>query len=99
MNDFEKNIGKKVIVVGKISTVMRQHSTRLTKFHPYINYVDLDDTHQIIIYTKSPITCENKIELSGEVIKIESNEGDPRFKIHDIYTEYQLIVESWKCLD
>lgn len=61
-----------------------------------MDYFDLDGNYQIVVYSKEPISRKGKIELTGEVIKVEGKSKDPRSKIHDDFSEYQLIVDSWK---
>jgi len=97
-SDLERNVGKKVKIQGKISNVMWQHFTMKTINHPYMNYIDLDETLQIVVYSKEEITCKTNVELIGELIKVGNKENDPRYKIHDEFFEYQLIVDSWKCI-
>ena len=96
--DLKNKVGKKIHLIGKISTIMWQNFNVDIQDHPHINYVDLDDKHQIVIYTKEPVICKDTIELSGEVIKIDSKDNDPKSKIHDGFIEYQIIVDSWRCL-
>jgi hypothetical protein len=97
--DFESNIGKKVKIIGKLAKEIWQHITTFVETHPYMNYFDLEDGHQIVIYTKEDLLCNKKIETTGELIKAEAKHKNPRSKITDKYFEYQLIVDSWKCLE
>ena len=97
-SDFKNSLGKKVKIIGKIAKEIWQHLTKFVDSHPYMNYFDLDDGYQIVIYTKDSISCKEKIEIFGKLIKVESKRKNPRSKIHDDYFEYQLLVDSWKCL-
>ncbi len=97
--DFENNLGKEIKIVGKIAEEVWQHITSFVESHPYMNYFDLDDGHQIIIYTKDEISCNEKLEVKGQLIKVESKHKNPRSKIVDKYFEYQLLVDSWKCVE
>lgn len=97
--DFESNIGKKVKIIGNLATEIWQHITMFVESHPFMHYFDIDDGHQIVIYTKEDLICSNKIETTGELIKAEARHKNPRSKITDKYFEYQLIVDSWKCLE
>ncbi|MFX1376064.1 MAG: hypothetical protein ACFFA0_09650 [Promethearchaeota archaeon] len=97
--DFESNVGKKVKIIGKLAKKIWQHITTYLESHPYMNYFDLEDGHQIVIYTKENISCTNEIEILGELIKVEAKHKNPRSKITDKYFEYQLIVDSWKCIE
>lgn len=97
-SSFEKNIGKTVKVKGVIAKAIWQHLTMCTKEFPFMEYFDLDEDHQIVIYSKDTIECKGNLELIGELLKVKSETKDPRRKIHDdIYFEYQLNVETWKC--
>ena len=97
-SDFEGNVGEKVRIVGKIAKEIWQHLTTLVDSHPFMNYFDLDDGYQIVIYTKDSLPCDDIIEIMGKLIKVEGKRKNPRSKIHDEYFEYQLLVDSWKCL-
>ena len=97
--DLTTNLGKKVRIVGKISKVMWQHLTIYVDSHPFMNYFDLNDGHQIIIYTKELISCKEKIEVKGKIIEVESQHKNPRSKISDKFSEYHLLTDSWECLD
>ena len=96
--DFESNVGKNIKMIGKIAEAIWQHLTTFIDSHPFMNYFDLDDGYQIVIYTKDSIPCKEKIEIIGKLIKVEGKRKNPRSKINDEYFEYQLIVDSWKCL-
>jgi len=97
-SDFKSNLGKEVKIIGKIAEEIWQHLTTFIESHPYMNYFDLDDGHQIVIYTKDEISCKEKLETTGKLIKVESKHKNPRSKITDKYFEYQLLVDSWKCI-
>ena len=97
--DLTTHIGKRVKIVGEIGKAIWQHLTTYADTHPFMNYFDLKDGHQIVIYTKDSISCEEKIELIGEIIEVESQHKNPRSKISDKFSEYQLITDSWKCIE
>lgn len=97
--DLTNNIGKKVKIVGEMGKAIWQHLTTYIESHPFMNYFDLQDGHQIVIYTKEEISCKEKIELIGKIIKVESQHKNPRSKISDKFSEYQLITDSWKCVE
>lgn len=98
-SDFEGNVGKIVKINGKIAKEIQQHLTTFVDSHPFMNYFDLDAGYQIVIYTKDSLSCNEKIEIVGKLIKVEGQRKNQRSKIHDEYFEYQLLVDSWKCLD
>ncbi|MFX0039176.1 MAG: hypothetical protein ACFFCY_06570 [Promethearchaeota archaeon] len=97
-SDFEGNVGKAVSIIGKLSNVIWQHLTAFIDSHPYMNYFDLKDGYQIVIYSTDSILCENQLEVNGKLIKTEGSRKNPRSKVNDEYFEYQLLVNSWKCL-
>ena len=97
-SDLEVNLEKKVVIVGEIAKAIWQHLTTITDSHPFMNYFDLSDGHQIVIYTKDSISCKEKIEVIGKLIKVESRHKNPRSKISDKFSEFQLITDSWKCV-
>lgn len=97
--DFESNIGKKVKIIGNLASEIWQHITIFIESHPFMNYFDLEDGHQIVIYTREDLSCNKQIETTGKLIKAEANHKNPRSKITEKYFEYQLIVDSWKCLE
>jgi hypothetical protein len=97
-SSFEKNVGNTVKVTGTIAKEIWQHLVLLVKEHPYMEYIDLDEDHQIVVYSKDEIECKGNLEMIGELLKAKGDSKNPRTKIHDdIYFEYQLIVETWKC--
>ncbi len=79
--DLENNIGEKVSITGKISNVMWQHFHTYVKTHPHIGYIDLDETHQIVVYTKNPIECNGVVHLTGKLIKTKYKSDSPDQKI------------------
>jgi len=97
-SDFEGNLEKTVKITGNLAREIWQHLTQFFDSYPYMNYFDLDDGYQIVIYTKDEILCKESLEISGKLIKIEGRRKNPRSKINDKFFEYQLLVDSWECL-
>jgi len=98
-SDLKKNLGKIVKIDGEIGKAIWQHLTTYTDSHPVMNYFDLKDGHQIVVYSKDTISCKEKIELIGKLIEVESQHKNPKSKISDRFSEYQLITDSWKCIE
>ena len=96
---LENNVGNIVKVKGRISKVIWQHMTAFINSHSHMNYFDLDDSYQIIVYTKDEISCYGQIEITGKVTKLESDYNNPEVKISDKFTEYHIIADSWKCIE
>ncbi|KKN49672.1 hypothetical protein LCGC14_0640410 [marine sediment metagenome] len=97
-SDFNNNLGKRVKIKGKIAENIWQHMTTIVNSHMNMEYFDLDDDPQIVIYSKGPISCKGTIELTGKVIKLEGKSKNPKYKINDEFYEFQMIVDSWKCI-
>lgn len=96
---LEKNVGNKITVHGKIAVVFWQHMTKRIDTHPNMIYFDLEDDYQIIAYSKNEIVCKGQIEITGNVIELKSDYNNPNVKIHDRFSEYHVIVDSWRCID
>jgi len=95
-NYLAQNEGNTITIIGKISNVVWQHIISATNSHPYFSYFDLEDGYQIIIYTKNQITCKERVEVKGEVIRVEGNE-DVDSKAAGL-VEYHIIADTWKCI-
>ena len=96
-NYLAQNEGKTIKITGKISNVIWQHIISAPKSHPYMSYFDLEDGYQIIIYTKNQITCKEKVEVKGEIIRIEGNKNTDSKSAGLI--EYHIIADTWKCIE
>ena len=96
--DLTDHIGKKVKITGKKAKAIWQHLTKLVDTHPFMTYFDLEDGHQTVIYSKEDITWEEKLEVTGTVIKVEGQHKNPRSKIQDKFSEYHIVVESWNAV-
>lgn len=99
ITDLENNVGKRVKIVGKVSNIMWQHMFAGHPSHMFENYIDLEGNIQIVVFTKQKITCKNKVEIKGKVVNVESDFGNPNVKISDKFVEYQIIADSWKCIE
>jgi len=89
-----ENEGNSIKLRGKISNTMWQHIQIHLETHPNMNYFDLEDGFQIIIYSQDPISCKDKMEIEGKVIKVEGVKNS-RSKANG-FSEYHLVVDSWK---
>ena len=49
---LKDSLGKKLVVKGKISTVIWQHIVGSIEDYPFANYFDLEDGFQTILYSK-----------------------------------------------
>ncbi len=95
--DFLKqNEGKVISIKGKISKSIWQHIQALITSHPHINYFELEDGFQILVYSKNQVDCNDILEITGRIIKVEGSK-DINSKAYE-HTEYHIIADSWKCL-
>ncbi|MHA1727924.1 MAG: hypothetical protein ACTSWY_04250 [Promethearchaeota archaeon] len=96
-DNLEGNVGNIITVHGKISQVMWQHFTANIDSHPNMIYFDLEDGYQIIVYSRDEIVCNGRIQITGKVVELESDYNNPKTKIHDKFSEYHIVADSWKC--
>ena len=94
-----ENVGKSIKIKGKISDIMWQRITTFVETHPNLNYFDLEDGFQIVVYTKEKITCKNQVEVFGKIIEIRGPPKEAKSKVNDDYVEYHITAESWKCVE
>ncbi len=95
-SDFANNLGKKVKITGKVAEAIWQHMTTIVNTHNNMEYFDLEDNQQIVIYSKDSIARNERVELTGKIIKVEGKSNNPASKIHDDFYEFLIIVDSWK---
>lgn len=89
-----KSLGEHITISGQISEVIWQHMISYQPEYPHSEYFDLEDGYQIIIYCKEKIDRKTPIEISGKVIKISGQAKRPG-NIHEEYTEYHILVDTW----
>ncbi len=95
-SDFANNLEKKVKITGKVAEAIWQHMTTIVNTHNNMEYFDLKDNQQIVVYSKDSISRNGRVELTGKIIKVEGKSKNPGSKIHDDFYEFQMIVDSWK---
>lgn len=94
-DDLKNFVGKKVVVDGMISEIPWQHLMNPPSTHPVKIYFDVGK-FQIVIYTKKKISCGKTLKVFGTVIQLQgAGKGS---KVDETYTEYHVVVDSWKCL-
>ncbi|MBD3215597.1 MAG: hypothetical protein GF311_23505 [Candidatus Lokiarchaeota archaeon] len=94
---LEENEGNTISIVGTISSIIWQHMLIHDEAQSEINYIDLENGFQLVVYTEKEINCPNEVEIIGKVIKVKGSKN-PRSKLSDEYCEYHLIADSWKCI-
>ena len=95
--DFEENIGKEILLKGKLSNTPWQHMIDASLKHKNIYYLDLEGGDQIVFYSKTPIDCKNAIRLKGKVIRVVGKSKKPGSDV--TYVEYQIVAEEWECIE
>lgn len=96
--NFTESVGEKITLTGKISKIPWQHLIQFFSDREHINYFDLENGEQIVIYSREPITYIGKMKINGEVILTKGSSKRPQKIKDETYQEYQLLVDSWECL-
>ena len=78
---------------------MWQHYVGSFEGYPYTNYVDLEDSPQMVIYSKEPIEHKGKIEVTGEIVKVGHEAINENVKIKEEFWEYHMLVDTWRSLE
>ena len=97
--ELQKQVGKKIEIMGKISDVPWQHLIDFSDTHKIIQYIDLVSGDQIVVYSQEPIECSHRLKISGEVIKVIGKSKRPRDTSENVYVEYQILVDDWECFN
>jgi hypothetical protein len=93
--DSDSNIGKKIILEGKISDTPWQHMINYNDVYPYVDYFDVDGD-QLVIYSKEKMDCPGVVRIEGRAIQIKGKSKRPGSE--KIYSETQVLVDSWECV-
>lgn len=90
-------VEKPVKYIGTVSNLMQQHLVSPRDGYNYEAYLDNLQSPQIVIYTKQPlgVSAGKKIEVTGKVIAVGTAGGAGQ-KLEEPYTEYQILVDSWR---
>ena len=97
--NFKDSVGKEVTFIGIRSKIPWQHLIQFFSDRKHIDYLDLDNGEQIVIYSREPITCRAKMRITGELIVTKGKSKRLGAEENDTYIEYQLLVDSWTCED
>ncbi len=97
--NFKDSVDENITLLGNISKIPWQHLIQFFDDRPNINYFDLDNGEQIVIYSREPITCTGSMKISGKVILTTGGSKRPQKIQTETYEEYQLLVDTWECID
>jgi len=89
-----KEVEENINLTGKISVRPEQHMIDVPQGYPYSDYFDTDKI-QYVIYSKEKINCSGEFTLKGSMIEIEG--GSKRPGSDEVYTEKQILVDSYEC--
>lgn len=90
-------LGKKIILEGKLSDIPWQHLINIPETHPEISYLDTTGGGQTVLYSKKPIGCDGRVKIKGTVVEVQGKSKRPDSQ--EQYMEYQVIVDTWNCID
>ena len=96
---MKKLVGQKVELEGKLSDLPWQHLINFSDTHKEIQYFDLVNGDQIVVYSQNPIECAKKMKLSGKVIEVIGKSKRPGDTSEIEYVEYQILVDDWECFN
>ncbi len=97
--NFKDSVGKNITLTGIISKIPWQHLIQFFSNRANINYFDLENGEQIVIYSREPITCIGEMKITGEVIITKGSSKRPQKIQTETYEEYQLLVDAWECIN
>lgn len=89
--------GEEIVLTGMISDIPWQHMIDMPESHPFADYFDFNDGDQVVIYTRVPVICDDKLEIRGDVIEIEGTSKN--LGSEDVYTELQIKVDEMECMN
>ncbi len=90
--------GKKVELTGRISDTPWQHLMGNPWGFGESYYFDVGD-FQIVIYSKTPVSCTGDVKVRGTVIKVQGPPKREGGKVDETYVEYHLAVDEWDCVE
>ncbi|MHA2357864.1 MAG: hypothetical protein ACXABK_03745 [Candidatus Heimdallarchaeaceae archaeon] len=94
---FEEHVGKDIVLIGKISDTLWQHLIEFSKDYKNIYYLDYESGEQLVFYTKTLIECNEKIKIKGKVIRVVGKSKRPGSNA--TFMEFQIVADSWECLN
>jgi hypothetical protein len=95
MEDVRNAVNSTITIKGHISNVQWQHLIKYDHNYPIISYLDLEDSFQIVLYSKTELPKDKELLLKGKVIQIHGSSKRPgETKVDETYSEYQFVVEE-----
>lgn len=92
--DQSTYVSRTVTLTGKISDRPEQHMIDIQESYPYMDYFDTE-SRQYVVYSKEKINCTEEVTIKGKTIEIEGTSKKPGSD--EVYTEEQIIAESFEC--
>ncbi len=83
-----------VVLHGKVSDIPWQHMVGTFKGYPRTAYFDVG-SFQIVVYSRTPISCTGEVEVTGKVREVKGLSKGPEPR--ETFTEYHVTADSWKC--
>ena len=96
---LSENIGKTISLIGSVSPTPWQHLIEIKETYENIEYLDLEDGNQIVVYSRKSIKCEGRIKITGKVIEVAGRSKRPGDTSESVYSEYQIVVDDWECFN
>lgn len=92
--DLPRHLNSEISLEGVISQAPAQH---ITANYPGMDalYFDPLEGSQTVIYVPNEFDCLERANVTGKVTAVSG--GGPDQKSEDKFTEYQLVVSSWRC--
>lgn len=90
-----KYVGKKVKLAGTIAENPYQHLIQFDPEYPHINYINLENGDQIVVYSSKPLEqIPNKmLKIKGTVIEVIGSSKRPNAPQLNDYKEYQIRID------
>jgi hypothetical protein len=88
-----QNVNKMIRLRGKSQDMPLQHLMGRHFNYPFTTCIDLSDGTQVPVYLKTKFNVKGSVEIIGHVIAIHTKGPDG---VNSVFSEYQLVAESWK---
>jgi hypothetical protein len=90
--DLAQHVDREVTLEGRVSRIPWQHMT-VQRPGKRLEYFDLEDRTQIVVYAAAPLPAGRTLRLTGVVLKVQGGSKRPGAKVDDpAFVEYQLDV-------